>query len=80
MSYKTRTNRNDLIEAILMLKPSAVKAGFDWPSSNIKKGDTRDLIIFLGQLAEFFLDEDEENDVDLNKSMWLIVRKNRSIN
>jgi hypothetical protein len=62
MSYKTRTNRNDLIEAILMLKPSAVKAGFDWPSQNIKKGDTRDLIIFLGQLAEFFLDEDEEND------------------
>jgi hypothetical protein len=27
-----------------------------------------------------FLEEDEENDVDLEKSMWLIVRKKRSIN
>jgi hypothetical protein len=61
MSYKTRTNRNDLIAAILTLKPSAIKAGFDWPSSDIKKGDTRDLIIFMGQLAEFFLDEDEDS-------------------
>ena len=25
-------------------------------------------------------DEDEENDVDLNRSMWLIIRKKRSIN
>jgi len=25
-------------------------------------------------------DEDEENDVDLSRSMWLIIRKKRSIN
>lgn len=25
-------------------------------------------------------DEDEENDVDLGRSMWLIIRKKRSIN
>lgn len=25
-------------------------------------------------------DEDEENDVDMAKSMWLIIRKKRSIN
>ena len=27
-----------------------------------------------------FQEEDEENDVDLEKAMWLIVRKKRSIN
>ena len=27
-----------------------------------------------------FIEEDEENDVDLERSMWLIVRKKRSIN
>ena len=27
-----------------------------------------------------FKEEDEENDVDLERSMWLIVRKKRSIN
>jgi len=25
-------------------------------------------------------EEDEENDVDLSRSMWLIIRKKRSIN
>ena len=25
-------------------------------------------------------DEDEENDVDLQKTMWLIIRKKRSVN
>jgi len=27
-----------------------------------------------------FLEEDDENDVDLERTMWLIVRKKRSIN
>lgn len=27
-----------------------------------------------------FLEEDEENDVDLEKTMWMIVRKKKSIN
>ena len=27
-----------------------------------------------------FIEEDEENDVDLERTMWLIVRKKRSIN
>ena len=27
-----------------------------------------------------FREEDEENDVDLERAMWLIVRKKRSIN
>ncbi len=36
--------------------------------------------IFKETKAKREADEDEENDVDLSRSMWLIIRKKRSIN
>jgi hypothetical protein len=35
---------------------------------------------FTNTLEQRFVEEDEENDVDLEKTMWLIVRQKKSIN
>lgn len=35
---------------------------------------------FIDNEEQRFIEEDEENDVDLERAMWLIVRKKRSIN
>jgi hypothetical protein len=35
---------------------------------------------FIDTQEQRFIEEDEENDVDLERTMWIIVRKKRSIN
>jgi len=46
-------NRTDLINAILALKPQAIKLGFDFPSQNPAEATTAELKEFLAELKEF---------------------------
>jgi hypothetical protein len=46
-------NRTDLINAILELKPQAIKLGFDFPSQDPAEATTAELQSFIAELKDF---------------------------